>query len=97
MTLLDWRKNPERLSLALDALQHPTIREMLAVMEAESPDKQERPVADGFGATRVLGQIEGFRQALNMLKSFAEPLPAAPDDIPTTWNVGLPEDDDKPR
>lgn len=96
MTLLDWRKNPERLSLALEALMQPAMREMLAVMEAESPDKQERAVADGFGATRVLGQIEGFRACLNMLRSFAEPLPTAPEDVETTWNVGLPGDD-KPR
>lgn len=97
MTILDWRKNPERLSLALEALQQPAMIEMLAVMEEEHPAKQHRAVADGFGATRVLGQIEGFQEALNMLRSFAEPLPSAPEEIPTTWNVGLPEDEVKPR
>lgn len=97
MTLLDWRKNPERLSMALDMLNQPTLREMLAVMEAESPDKHQRAVADGFGATRVLGQIEGFREALNMLRSFAEPLPGPSEDIETTWGVDLPEDEPKPR
>ena len=96
MTLLDWRKNPERLSMALDMLNQPTMHEMLAVMEAEHPAKQQRAVADGFGATRVLGQIEGFQEALNMLRSFAEPLPTQAEDVPTTWNVGLP-DDEKPR
>lgn len=97
MTLLDWRKNPERLSLALEALTQPVMREMLAVMEVEHPAKRQRAVADGFGATRVLGQIEGFQEAMDMLRSFAEPLPSAPEDVATTWNVGLPEDDQKPR
>jgi len=91
MTIIDWRKNPERLSMALDMLNQPTLQEMLAVMESESPDKQQRPVADGFGATRVLGQIEGFREAMNMLRSFAEPLPSALDEVTTTWGVDLPE------
>lgn len=94
MTILDWRRNPERLSLALEALMQPAMREMLAVMESESPDKHERALVDGFAATRAIGQIEGFRAALNMLRSFAEPLPTAPEDVATTWNVGLPDDND---
>lgn len=97
MTLLDWRKNPERLSLALEALTQPAMREMIAVMDAESPGKQHRLCGDGYAASYTLGEIDGFQEALNMLRSFAEPLPSAPEDVATTWNVGLPEDDQKPR
>lgn len=81
--------------MALDMLNQPTMREMLAVMEAESPDKHEPRIGDGFGATLVLGQIQGFRAALNMLRSFAEPLPVNAEDVETTWGVDLPEPKEK--
>lgn len=96
MTLHEWRKSPERLSLALDALGNYTIKEMLAVMELEHPAKQQKIVNDGFAATRALGQIEGFQLALDMFVSFGKPLPASPEDISVTWGADLP-DSDKPK
>lgn len=96
MTLIDWRKNPERRSMAIEAISQPAMQEMLRVMEmVEHPAKQQRAVADGFGATRVLGQIEGFQAALDMLKSFTEPLPAPMEDVETTWGVDLPDPNKK--
>lgn len=96
MTLIDWRKNPERRSMAIEALGQPALREMLSIMElVEHPAKQQRAIADGFGATRVLGQIEGFQAALDMIKSFTEPLPAPMEDVETTWGVDLPDPNQK--
>lgn len=92
MTLIDWRRNPERRSLALDALNQPALKEMLSIMEmVEHPAKQQPSIADGFGATLVLGQVRGFQLALDMLRSFTEPVPAPMEDVETTWNVDLPD------
>ncbi len=91
MTLLDWRKSSDRRSVAMDMLSQPTMVEMLYVMDMEHPGRQKHPVTDGFGATKALGYIEGYQDALTMLKSFAEPLPAAMETIQTTWGVDLPD------
>lgn len=79
--------------MALDMLNQPTMREMLAVMEAEHPAKQDGPLRDGFDAALNSGKIRGFQQALNMLRAFAEPIPVNPEAIKPTW--GVPEDDQK--
>lgn len=93
MTLNEWRSNGERRSMALDVLNQPAMREMLAVMEAEHPAKQDGPLRDGFDAALNSGKIRGFQQALNMLHAFAEPLPVNPEAIPATW--GIPENEQK--
>lgn len=87
MNLEEWRKNPERLSLALDMMNQQTMKEMLAVMEIEHPGRRHERVSDGFGATRVLGRIEGFQEALEMLRSFSQPIPKPHETIPVTWNA----------
>lgn len=87
MNILEWRKNPERLSLAMDMLSQQTMREMLAVMDTEHPGRKMHGANDGFGATRALGRIEGFQEALEMIHSFAVPLPSPPESIPITWNA----------
>jgi hypothetical protein len=87
MTLLEWRQNPDRRSLAVDVLNNQTVREMLAVMEVEHPAKQPHKVMDGFGATKALGRIEGYQEALQMLHAFAQEIPGAPEQINVTWGV----------
>lgn len=87
MNLEEWRKSPERRSLSIDMLNQQTMREMLLVMEVEHPGRKPHKANDGFGATRAIGRIEGYQEALDMLRLFAEPIPVAPESIPVTWNA----------
>lgn len=87
MNLLEWRKSGEHRSLAMDVLNNPTLREMLAVMDSEHPGRSDAKLRDGFDATLACGEARGFQKALTMLRAFAEPLPVAPEAIPVTWNV----------
>lgn len=73
-------------------LNQPTLKEMLAVMETEHPARQQHRAHDGFGATKALGRIEGFQEALNMLRSFAEPLPANVEAPKITWGAQEPDE-----
>lgn len=93
MNLLEWRKSSERLSMAMDMLNQPTMREMVEVMESEHPAKQQQVLADGFAATRAIGKIEGFQLAMDMLRSFAKPIAKPQEDVQTSWGVDLPSSD----
>lgn len=94
MNLLEWRQNPDRRSLALDMLNQPTMREMLAVMEQEHPMRQESKLQDGFAATLAVGESRGFQKALNMIRSFAEEIPTPHENIKVTW--GEPTEEELP-
>lgn len=93
MNLQEWRSNPERRALALDMLRQPTLQEMLSIMDGpEHPSRQQHGARDGFGATKALGRIEGYQEALDKLRSFVEPLPLPQEQLKVTWGVDKDEE-----
>jgi len=96
MTLIDWRNSGERRSLAMDVLNNPTVREMLAVMAEEQSALLFTPLRDGFDASLNIGILRGYQLALNSFRAFAEPLPQAQEAIQETWNASLPDEPKKP-
>lgn len=88
MTITQWRQDNDHRNAALEVLKNQTLQQMLAIMDMEGPAKTPQRVTDGFGATKALGEIEGFQRAIDTLRSFAEPLPVSGrEDVPITWNT----------
>lgn len=92
MTITEWRQSNDHRNTAIEVLKNPTLQQMLAMMDMEGPAKADHRIADGFGATITLGEIKGFQKAIDMLRSFAEPLPLiGREDVPITWNTEQPQ------
>jgi hypothetical protein len=73
MTTQEWRSKPELASLAHEALKGEVIKDMIALVESESPFM---PGVNLFGSSdgdkmTFLGRELGYREAIAKLKSLA--------------------------
>lgn len=57
----------------------------MAVVELEHPQLNHKEPQDGFGSTYILGKIDGFNEAIKILRSLAVPLPTSPQEIKSTF------------
>jgi hypothetical protein len=87
MNAIEWRRKAELRQMAAEILAQPAMQEMVKAVEETNPAFLPRTITGQVDATFELGRIYGFTGALTLLRDLANPPPAPPEAIQTTWNA----------
>jgi len=78
-----WRKSDQNTMLLKKVLQQPIMSSALAVLEQATPN--EKVANDAIEITRQLGRIEGYKEAIETLRSMADFDDSEPLDVAETF------------